>query len=58
MALTSGIVKMSFPLKAYVFSLGDIITDSLNDKDITSQVIAKYAKSNVSKTKTDPESKI
>ena len=43
MALTSGIVKMSFPLKAYVFSLGDIITYSLNDKDITSQVIAKYA---------------
>ena len=34
---------MSFPLKAYVFSLGDIITDSLNDSENTSQVIAKYA---------------
>ena len=34
---------MSFPLEAYVFSLGDIITDSLNDNENTSQVIAKYA---------------
>ena len=43
MALTFDIVRMSLPLKAYVFSLGDIITDSLNDSENTSQVIAKYA---------------